>query len=174
MSFGPPLAGGGHRHPTPPRGWHFRRVLLGYLTRECADALGHEPAPQELADWANHQRDDRGEDHRHEQHRQQVGATVGVGLLEGKGGVNWRLFLSVGCAWIATIAVTAAISGGLFAFITSLDEVVISSFISGGESTTLTKKIFSGLRDQVDQFNRELDALERQMLDRYYGGAQAA
>ena len=37
------------------------RVLLGYLTRECADALGHEPAPQELADWANHQRDDRGE-----------------------------------------------------------------------------------------------------------------
>ena len=30
------------------------------------------------------------------------------------------------------------------------------------------------LRDQVDQFNRELDALERQILDRYYGGAQAA
>jgi len=44
----------------------------------------------------------------------------------------------------------AVMSGALFAFITSLDEVVISSFISGGESTTLTKKIFSGLRDQVD------------------------
>ncbi|KEZ78354.1 lambda exonuclease family protein [Salinisphaera hydrothermalis] len=28
------------------------------------------------------------------------------------------------------------------------------------------------LRDQVDQFNRELDALELHMLDRYYGGAR--
>ena len=37
------------------------RVLLGYLTRECVDALGHEPTPRELADWANHQRDERGE-----------------------------------------------------------------------------------------------------------------
>lgn len=44
----------------------------------------------------------------------------------------------------------AVMSGALFAFITSLDEVVISSFISGGENTTLTKKMFSGLRDQVD------------------------
>ncbi|EEX12317.1 spermidine/putrescine ABC transporter, permease protein [Citreicella sp. SE45] len=43
----------------------------------------------------------------------------------------------------------AVMSEALFAFITSLDEVVISSFISGGESTTLTKKMFSGLRDQV-------------------------
>ena len=33
MSFGPPLAGGGvRRHPTPPRGWHFRRGFLSYLT----------------------------------------------------------------------------------------------------------------------------------------------
>ncbi|WP_423820874.1 lambda exonuclease family protein [Salinisphaera sp. SPP-AMP-43] len=30
------------------------------------------------------------------------------------------------------------------------------------------------LRGEVDQFNRELDALERHMLDRYYGGARAA
>ncbi|MER5173795.1 ABC transporter permease [Thioclava kandeliae] len=44
----------------------------------------------------------------------------------------------------------AVMSGALFAFITSLDEVVISSFISGGETTTLTKKMFTGLRDQVD------------------------
>ncbi|MBT9385250.1 ABC transporter permease [Pseudooceanicola sp. CBS1P-1] len=45
---------------------------------------------------------------------------------------------------------TGVMSGALFAFVTSLDEVVISSFISGGENTTLTKKMFSGLRDQVD------------------------
>ena len=44
----------------------------------------------------------------------------------------------------------AVMSGALFAFITSLDEVVISSFISGGENATLTKKMSSGLRHQVD------------------------
>lgn len=37
------------------------RVLLGYLTRECADTLGRQPTARELADWANHQRDERGE-----------------------------------------------------------------------------------------------------------------
>ena len=36
------------------------RVLLGFLTRECAIALGHQPTARELADWANHQRDERG------------------------------------------------------------------------------------------------------------------
>lgn len=42
------------------------------------------------------------------------------------------------------------VSGGLFAFITSFDEVVVSFFISGGETTTLTRRMFSALRDQVD------------------------
>lgn len=36
------------------------RLLLGFLTRECARAIGHEPSPAELADWANHQSDERG------------------------------------------------------------------------------------------------------------------
>ncbi len=42
------------------------------------------------------------------------------------------------------------ISGALFAFITSFDEVVVSLFISGGETTTLTRRMFSALRDQID------------------------
>lgn len=38
----------------------------------------------------------------------------------------------------------------LFAFIVSLDEVVIALFISSGTNSTLTRRMFTGLRDQVD------------------------
>lgn len=41
-------------------------------------------------------------------------------------------------------------SGALFAFITSFDEAVVSFFISGGETSTLTRRMFSALRDQID------------------------
>jgi putative spermidine/putrescine transport system permease protein len=44
----------------------------------------------------------------------------------------------------------AVLSGGLFAFITSLDEVVIALFISNGEQSTLTRRMFASLRDQID------------------------
>jgi putative spermidine/putrescine transport system permease protein len=42
------------------------------------------------------------------------------------------------------------VSGALFAFITSFDEAVVSFFISGGETATLTRRMFSALRDQID------------------------
>ncbi|MEO1192969.1 MAG: ABC transporter permease [Pseudomonadota bacterium] len=42
------------------------------------------------------------------------------------------------------------ISGALLAFITSLDEVVVALFISGGENATLTRRMFNALRDQID------------------------
>jgi putative spermidine/putrescine transport system permease protein len=42
------------------------------------------------------------------------------------------------------------IAGALFAFISSLDEVVISLFLSGGSSSTLPKRMFVALRDEVD------------------------
>ncbi len=41
-------------------------------------------------------------------------------------------------------------SGALFAFITSLDEVVIALFISGGPNATITRRMFISLRDQID------------------------
>lgn len=44
----------------------------------------------------------------------------------------------------------SVIAGALFAFITSLDEVVIALFIARGESSTLTRRMFAFLRDQVD------------------------
>jgi putative spermidine/putrescine transport system permease protein len=42
------------------------------------------------------------------------------------------------------------IAGALFAFISSLDEVVVSLFISGGPTSTLPKRMFVALRDEVD------------------------
>src|SRR5690606_5322354 len=44
----------------------------------------------------------------------------------------------------------SVISAALLAFITSLDEVVISLFIAGGDYTTLTKRMFNALRDEID------------------------
>jgi hypothetical protein len=36
------------------------RIMLGFVVRQCAVALGHAPTPSELAEWANNQRDARG------------------------------------------------------------------------------------------------------------------
>lgn len=37
------------------------KIVLGMVVRECAVEIGHDPSPRELADWANHQSDGRGE-----------------------------------------------------------------------------------------------------------------
>lgn len=44
----------------------------------------------------------------------------------------------------------ALVSAALLAFLTSFDEVVIALFISGGARSTLTRVMFTSLRDQVD------------------------
>ncbi|HUE29629.1 MAG TPA: hypothetical protein VMR79_02075 [Verrucomicrobiae bacterium] len=36
------------------------KMMLGFVVRQCAVALGHPPTPEELACWANEQRDARG------------------------------------------------------------------------------------------------------------------
>jgi putative spermidine/putrescine transport system permease protein len=41
-------------------------------------------------------------------------------------------------------------SGAIFAFVTSLDEVVVALFIASGTNTTVTKVMFSSLRDEID------------------------
>merc|ERR1719150_1535419 len=45
----------------------------------------------------------------------QVGATVGVGLTEGCGNVNWYLFLRVIGGWIITLVVASVLTGVIFA-----------------------------------------------------------
>lgn len=41
------------------------------------------------------------------------------------------------------------ISGGLFAFITSFDEVVIALFLAGKPEYTIPRQMFSGIREQI-------------------------
>jgi putative spermidine/putrescine transport system permease protein len=41
-------------------------------------------------------------------------------------------------------------SGALLAFIASFDEVVVTFFISGGEMSTLPRRMFNALRDQIE------------------------
>lgn len=50
---------------------------------------------------------------------------------------------------IVPLLLPGVISGGLFAFVTSLDEVVIVSFMAGPEQTPITVRMFSGLREQI-------------------------
>jgi len=42
------------------------------------------------------------------------------------------------------------LSGAIFAFVTSLDEIVVALFISGPAQYTLPRQLFTGLRDQLD------------------------
>lgn len=44
----------------------------------------------------------------------------------------------------------SVLSGMLFAFVTSFDEVVVALFVSSGSTSTLTKRMFANIRDQVD------------------------
>jgi len=41
------------------------------------------------------------------------------------------------------------IAGALFAFVTSLDEVVVVLFLAGPEQTPITVRMFSGLREEI-------------------------
>jgi putative spermidine/putrescine transport system permease protein len=44
----------------------------------------------------------------------------------------------------------SVISGGLFAFVTSFDEVVVVLFLAGPEQRTIPRQMFSGLREQIN------------------------
>jgi putative spermidine/putrescine transport system permease protein len=42
------------------------------------------------------------------------------------------------------------VSAALLSFLTSFDEVILALFIAGGNNSTLTRNMFTALRDQVD------------------------
>ncbi|KAB2663770.1 ABC transporter permease [Brucella tritici] len=48
------------------------------------------------------------------------------------------------------IILPGVLTGALFAFITSWDEVVVALFIAGPEQRTLPRQMFAGLREQLD------------------------
>ncbi len=51
---------------------------------------------------------------------------------------------------ILPLLLPGVISGALFAFITSLDEVVIVYFMTGAELEPMTVRMFSGLREEIN------------------------
>ncbi len=48
--------------------------------------------------------------------RCQVGATAGVALLEGSGGINKKILLKTALGWVITLVVVGASTGTIFAF----------------------------------------------------------
>ena len=55
-------------------------------------------------------------------------------------------------AWAITLPQIRlpVLSGALLAFISSFEEVIVSFFISGGEYSTLPRRMFNALRDQIE------------------------
>ncbi|MCH9675821.1 MAG: ABC transporter permease [Gammaproteobacteria bacterium] len=62
------------------------------------------------------------------------------------GATRLKAFFVITLPQIKFSVVTAA----LLAFLTSFDEVIIAIFVSGGRNATLTKHMFSALRDYID------------------------
>ena len=50
---------------------------------------------------------------------------------------------------ILPLIAPGVISGGLFAFVTSFDEVVVAMFLTGPANRTLPRQMFDGLRDNI-------------------------
>ena len=62
------------------------------------------------------------------------------------GAARFRAFRSITLPQIRV----SVLSGALLAFITSFDEVIVAFFISGGEMSTLPRRMFNALRDQIE------------------------
>lgn len=62
------------------------------------------------------------------------------------GASRLKAFLTVTLPQIRFSVVTAA----LFSFAVSIDEAVVSLFISGGDTATLTRRMFSAIRSEID------------------------
>jgi putative spermidine/putrescine transport system permease protein len=45
---------------------------------------------------------------------------------------------------------SSVVAGGIFAFISAMDETIVALFISGGQYQPLTKRMFTALRDEID------------------------
>ena len=67
-------------------------------------------------------------------------------VAQSLGSTRLRAFFEITLPQLKFSILTAA----LLAFLTSFDEVIISIFLSGGGNSTLTKQMFSALRDYID------------------------
>jgi putative spermidine/putrescine transport system permease protein len=58
----------------------------------------------------------------------------------------WQIWFQV----ILPQVITPLYASSLLAFVTSLDEVVVATFVTSGDNATLPKVMFTALRDEVD------------------------
>ncbi|WP_118184373.1 ABC transporter permease [Paraburkholderia phosphatilytica] len=84
-----------------------------------------------------------------------VVTTVGA-VLKGFDGALVRASQSLGAGQVETfrrvtlpLILPGVLSGALFAFATSFDEVVITLFLAGPDQTTIPRQMFSGIRDSI-------------------------
>ena len=68
-----------------------------------------------------------------------------IRAAQGLGANSWVTFTKV----IMPLITPGMVSGALFAFITSLDEVVVVIFLADVEQRTIPRQMFSGLREQI-------------------------
>jgi putative spermidine/putrescine transport system permease protein len=61
------------------------------------------------------------------------------------GAPPWTVFFRV----VMPLILPGVISGALFAFVTSFDEVIVILFIGGPEQRTLPRQMFAGIREQI-------------------------
>ena len=61
------------------------------------------------------------------------------------GAPPWTVFFKV----VMPLILPGVISGALFAFVTSFDEVIVILFIGGPEQRTLPRQMFAGIREQI-------------------------
>jgi putative spermidine/putrescine transport system permease protein len=50
---------------------------------------------------------------------------------------------------ILPLILPGIVSGAIFAFVTSFDEVVVALFLASAEQRTLPKQMFSGIREMI-------------------------
>jgi putative spermidine/putrescine transport system permease protein len=50
---------------------------------------------------------------------------------------------------VLPLILPGVVTGSLFAFVTSFDEVVVALFLSSAEQRTLPKQMFSGIREMI-------------------------
>src|SRR5439155_401829 len=74
-----------------------------------------------------------------------IGAITAV-LATILGANRWQTFFKV----TLPIIRPGVLAGALFAFITSFDELIVALFISGSTAVTLPRKMWDGLRMEID------------------------
>src|SRR5437868_6328416 len=69
---------------------------------------------------------------------------------DGRGMNRLRSFFAVTLPQIKS----SEVAGGIFAFISAMDETIVALFISGGQYQPLTKRMFTALRDEIARFQK--------------------